>query len=241
MVRYEIEGGRPLNGELTVQGSKNAVLPMMAAALLCRGSVVLHNCPRIDDVFCMIRILEHLGCTVNWEGHTVIIDAYEVRSEIVPAKEAKRMRSSVILLGALLGRRKKSVLSRPGGCVIGERPIDLHLSSLQKMGADIRQEEEYMYGKASVLTGARIELAKSSVGATENILLMAHGLGLGGVWTALYPLKERYEGMQQLLHLPKTMIPLNALTIGYPKNQAEAKDKWKEENVSYNKWMEKNS
>ena len=173
MVRYEIEGGRPLNGELTVQGSKNAVLPMMAAALLCRGSVVLHNCPRIDDVFCMIRILEHLGCTVNWEGHTVIIDAYEVRSEIVPAKEAKRMRSSVILLGALLGSRKKAVLSRPGGCVIGERPIDLHLSSLQKMGADIRQEEEYMYVKAPVLTGARIELAKSSVGATENILLAA--------------------------------------------------------------------
>ena len=77
--------------------------------------------------------------------------------------------------------------------------------------------------------------------ATENILLMAHGLGLGGVWTALYPLKERYEGMQQLLHLPKTMIPLNTLIIGYPKNLAEAKDKWKEENVSYNKWMEKNS
>ena len=80
-----------------------------------------------------------------------------------------------------------------------------------------------------------------TVRPTENILLMAHGLGLGGVWTALYPLKERYEGMQQLLHLPKTMIPLNALIIGYPKNQAEAKDKWKEENVSYNKWMEKKS
>ena len=77
--------------------------------------------------------------------------------------------------------------------------------------------------------------------ATENILLMAHGLGLGGVWTALYPLKERYEGMQQLLHLPKTMIPLNTLIIGYPKNLAEAKDKWKEENISYNKWMEKSS
>ena len=77
--------------------------------------------------------------------------------------------------------------------------------------------------------------------ATENILLMAHGLGLGGVWTALYPLKERYEGMLQLLHLPKTMIPLNTLIIGYPKNQVEAKDKWKEENVSYNKWMEKKS
>lgn len=77
--------------------------------------------------------------------------------------------------------------------------------------------------------------------ATENILLMAHGLGLGGVWTALYPLKERYEGMQQLLHLPKTIIPLNTLIIGYPKNQVAAKDKWKEENISYNKWMEKNS
>ena len=77
--------------------------------------------------------------------------------------------------------------------------------------------------------------------ATENILLMAHDLGLGGVWTALYPLKERYEGMQQLLHLPKTMIPLNTLIIGYPKNQVAAKDKWKEENISYNKWMEKNS
>ena len=84
-------------------------------------------------------------------------------------------------------------------------------------------------------------LAYMESAATENILLMAHGLGLGGVWTALYPLKERYEGMQQLLHLPKTMIPLNTLIIGYPKNQVAAKDKWKEENISYNKWMEKNS
>ncbi len=173
MVRYEIEGGRALAGELKIQGSKNAVLPMMAAAVLNRGSIVLHNCPRIEDVFCMIRILESLGCAVNWEEHTLIIDAYEISSDAVPFEDAKRMRSSVILLGALLGRVKKAVLSYPGGCVIGERPIDLHLSALRRMGADIRQEEEYMYVKAPALTGERIVLSKSSVGATENILLAA--------------------------------------------------------------------
>lgn len=106
--RYEIDGGRPLVGEVSIQGSKNAVLPMMAAAVLHQGTVVLEHCPVISDVQCMVRILEKLGCTVNWEGHTLIIDAQEIRSVTVPEKEAKRMRSSVMLLGALLGRKGKA-------------------------------------------------------------------------------------------------------------------------------------
>ena len=110
-------------GEVSIQGSKNAVLPMMAAAVLHQGTVVLEHCPVISDVQCMVRILEKLGCTVNWEGHTLIIDAQEIRSVTVPEKEAKRMRSSVMLLGALLGRKGKARLCHPGGCVIGRRPI----------------------------------------------------------------------------------------------------------------------
>ena len=149
------------------------VLPMMAAALLQRGTVILHNCPRILDVFCMKRILEHLGCRVDWDGHTLLIDAYELRGCAVPREEAKKMRSSVILLGALLGRRRRAVLCCPGGCVIGERPIDLHLAALSSMGAEICQEEEDICVETGGLHGARICLRFPSVGATENILLGA--------------------------------------------------------------------
>ena len=173
MVHYEIEGGHRLEGECRIQGSKKAVLPMMAAALLQRGTVILHNCPRILDVFCMIRILEHLGCRVDWDGHTLLIDAYELRGCAVPREEAKKMRSSVILLGALLGRRRRAVLCCPGGCVIGERPIDLHLAALSSMGAEICQEEEDICVETGGLHGARICLRFPSVGATENILLGA--------------------------------------------------------------------
>lgn len=171
--RYEIDGGRPLVGEVSIQGSKNAVLPMMAAAVLHQGTVVLEHCPVISDVQCMVRILEKLGCTVNWEGHTLIIDAQEIRSVTVPEKEAKRMRSSVMLLGALLGRKGKARLCYPGGCVIGRRPIDLHLSALEQMGAAVTQEDDWLDVSASRLTGQTISFARSSVGATENVLLAA--------------------------------------------------------------------
>ena len=173
MDRYVIDGGRPLTGEVRIQGSKNAVLPMMAAAVLHQGTVVLEHCPLIADVRCMVRILEKLGCTVNWEGHTLIIEAQEIRSVTVPEKEAKRMRSSVMLLGALLGRKGRARLCYPGGCVIGKRPIDLHLSALEQMGAAVSQEDDWLDVSAPRLTGQTISFARSSVGATENVLLAA--------------------------------------------------------------------
>jgi len=173
VVRYEIEGGRPLCGECRIQGSKNAVLPMMSASLLNKGCTVIHNCPRIDDVYCMIRILEHIGCRIRWEGHTLIIDAGNIRCCEVVSEESTKMRSSVMLMGALLGRCRQVILGAPGGCVIGERPIDLHLAALQKMGADIQQKGSYLWVRAPQLTGSTVSLSKPSVGATENILLAA--------------------------------------------------------------------
>ena len=173
MVRYEIEGGRTLCGECRIQGSKNAVLPMMSAALLNKGCTVLHNCPKIDDVYCMIRIMEHMGCLVRWEGHTLIIDAENIRCCEVVSEESTKMRSSIILMGALLGRCRQAVLGEPGGCVIGARPIDFHLNAFRKMGADIQQRESYLWVQALELTGNAVTLEKPSVGATENILLAA--------------------------------------------------------------------
>ena len=173
MDRYVIDGGRPLTGEVSIQGSKNAVLPMMAAAVLHQGTVVLEHCPMIADVRCMVRILEKLGCTVNWEGHTLIIEAKEIRSLTVPEKEAKRMRSSVMLLGALLGRKGKARICYPGGCVIGRRPIDMHLSALEQMGASVVHADDWLDVSAPALTGQTISFLRSSVGATENVLLAA--------------------------------------------------------------------
>jgi len=146
---------------------------MMSAALLNRGCTVLHNCPDIEDVRCMIRIMERMGCVIGREGHTLIIDAGRLHSFAVHTEESKRMRSSVILMGALLGRMHEAVMGEPGGCVIGKRPIDIHLSAFAQMGAEIFSEEEYVHVRAQRLKGTTVFMRKSSVGATENIILAA--------------------------------------------------------------------
>lgn len=173
MDSIEILGGTSLDGEIAIQGSKNAALPMLAAAVLNRGVTVLHNCPKIIDVFYMIKILEHIGCSVKWEGSTLIIEASQVNGYEIPEDYANKMRSSVILSGALLGRQKKAVIPYPGGCVIGSRPIDLHLKAFQTMDVSIHEREENIVLETTALVGATISLKIPSVGATENILLAA--------------------------------------------------------------------
>ena len=121
-----IVGGKPLKGTISVQGSKNAALPMMAASLLHRGVSVLKTCPRIADVFCMEKILQALGAATWWEDHDLYMDCTNADKEEIPEMYTGRMRSSVILLGAMLARNGKGTLGYPGGCVIGSRPIDLH-------------------------------------------------------------------------------------------------------------------
>ena len=133
----EVQGLTPLEGEIKIQGSKNAVLPMMAAAILHKGTTVIENVPRIQDVFCMLGILDSIGCKCRLEGNRLKIDASVVTETEIPKEFVKSMRSSIIVSGPLLGRMKRAVTSFPGGCSIGERPIDLHLTALDALGARV--------------------------------------------------------------------------------------------------------
>jgi len=167
----QVEGLRSLKGEIEVQGSKNAVLPMMAASILHRGTTVITNVPRIQDVSCMMGILEYMGCACTLEGHRLTVDASVLRAARIPEHYVKGMRSSIMVLGAVLGRMGEALTHYPGGCSIGKRPIDLHLYVLRTLGAEITEEEELIMAHAPHLTGAEILFPYPSVGATENALL----------------------------------------------------------------------
>lgn len=173
MSTIQVEGLHSLKGEIEIQGSKNAVLPMMAAAILNTGTTVIENVPRIQDVFCMMGILEYLGCVCSFEGHRMVINASSITSASIPEHYVRSMRSSIMILGALLGRCGEAITQYPGGCSIGKRPIDLHLYSLRRLGAEILEKDEHVYARACCLKGSEIRLSYPSVGATENALLAA--------------------------------------------------------------------
>lgn len=181
MEYLEIEGGRTLKGQVRIQGSKNAALPILAAAILHPGRTVLHRCPRIQDVEAMLDILGSLGCRAGWEGDALWIDAGGLSSYTVSQDHAKRMRSSITLLGSLLGRTGQACIPYPGGCVIGARPIDLHIAGLRKMGVEFPESREEVRARCSRLKGDRLVLGFPSVGATENLLLAAV-LAEGTTW-----------------------------------------------------------
>ena len=169
----KITGGIPLQGEVQIQGSKNAALPMMAAALLNRGTTVLLGCPKISDVFLMEHILNHLGAKTCWKGNTLEIHGGDITTFTVDEEAGSQMRSSVVLLGSLLGRCQSAAVPYPGGCVIGKRPIDLHLDALKRLGAVFREENGMLIAETCGLQGAVISFPKSSVGATQNAILGA--------------------------------------------------------------------
>lgn len=171
MNEIRIEGGNPLTGEVRIQGSKNAALPMMAAALLHKGKSVLHRCPMIADVFVMEEILRELGVQIQHEGDTLTLDPSHVRKTEIDCCEGQKMRSSVILLGSLLGRYHSASVPHPGGCVIGERPIDLDLYALERLGAVFEEKEGVLTARTEGLVGNTIHFPKVSVGATQNAVL----------------------------------------------------------------------
>lgn len=173
-----INGGKRLEGELTVQGSKNSSLPILAATVLVDGISVIHNCPVLTDVDAAIRILVHLGCKVKREGTTLTVDSRNVVNYSIPEELMREMRSSIVFLGSILGRTGKAELSSPGGCEIGLRPIDLHLSSLKTLGAEIEEKHGLISCRLNKRKDAVISLSFPSVGATENIIL-ASALGEG--------------------------------------------------------------
>ena len=173
MSQFFIKGGLPLEGEVKIQGAKNAVLPILAGALLNQGKSIIHNVPELRDVNTMISILESIGCKIKKEGKTLIVDSSSIHTNEVPEKLVREMRSFIILLGAILATHKQAKFSYPGGCDIGLRPIDLHLKSLRELGAEVKESHGYIYCKSSILKGCQIQLDYPSVGATENIMLAA--------------------------------------------------------------------
>lgn len=173
MEKYIIEGGRPLYGEVEIQSAKNAVLPLLAAAVLTEQKVVIHKCPRITDVLNMVQILCELGFKTRFEGEELEIDGADAANHEIPAALAKEMRSSVFMLGSVIARFGKARIAYPGGCDIGLRPIDLHLNGLRRLGVSIDEDGGYIDCKCDELCGTEIVLDCPSVGATENIMLAA--------------------------------------------------------------------
>jgi len=170
-----IKGGSCLCGEVNIQGAKNSVLPILAATLLANGEVELQGCPHLRDVDASIRILQALGCDAHWEADCLIVDTTILKHFAVPDTLMREMRSSAIFLGAILARCGRAELSYPGGCELGPRPIDLHLSGLRALGAEIKDVGGMLLCEAARLRGREIVLSLPSVGATENLMLAACG------------------------------------------------------------------
>lgn len=175
MSLWHIKGGNRLEGTMFVQGSKNAVLPILAASVVSPAVTKLMNVPRISDVDESLKILRHLGCVAEQQGNDVYIDSQNITNNDIPCEMMHSMRSSVLFMGAMLSRCGEVRLCSPGGCNIGERPVDLHLSAMQSLGAEVLDNGCEIVCRAKKLVGSTIYLPFPSVGATENAILAACG------------------------------------------------------------------
>ncbi len=173
MEKYIINGGNKLYGSVEIQTAKNSVLPILAAAVLTDGKVTILDIPQISDVRNMVKILSRLGCRAEFCGNNLIIDSSVADCYEIPSELAHELRSSVFLLGSVVSRFKMAKIAYPGGCDIGLRPVDLHLTGLKRLGVEITEEKGYIICKCDKLTGNEIMLDCPSVGATENIMLAA--------------------------------------------------------------------
>ena len=171
--RYIINGGNKLKGEVSISGAKNAVLPILAATIISGKTSIISNIPDLRDVNVMMEILKSLGIKMKKENGNLIVDSHDIKNIELPEILVREMRSSIILMGALLARTGEARISYPGGCEIGPRPIDLHLKSLRQLGVKIEESHGYLHCKAEKLEGCEIQLDYPSVGATENIMLAA--------------------------------------------------------------------
>ncbi|MFY0545569.1 UDP-N-acetylglucosamine 1-carboxyvinyltransferase [Brevibacillus sp. H7] len=173
METFTIEGGRPLSGSLRIQGAKNAALPILAAAVLAEGQFHIYDVPHLKDIDVMLQILNELGANAKHTDGCVDLDTTSLSVSHVPDDLMGQMRSSIFLAGPLLARLGEVTISRPGGCLIGERRIDLHLAGLTALGAKMEEAEGYITFRAKQLRGTNIFLSFPSVGATENVMMAA--------------------------------------------------------------------
>ncbi len=173
MQKFVITGGKRLNGEIELQGCKNSALPIMAAAVLVNGKCILESCPNLTDVYSASRILNSIGCKCSIAGNTAEIDSVRVSGNAISEKLMGEMRSSIMFVGAILGRVGQCTFSIPGGCELGPRPIDMHLAAFAKLGAEISENggEITCRMPKEKRHGGKISLPFPSVGATENIIL----------------------------------------------------------------------
>lgn len=170
---YTITGGQKLFGEIQIKGAKNAALPIMAASLLADDEIIIHNCPDITDVCDMKSVLECAGCNTEFRKNTVFIDPCFASNADILCENSCKIRSSVFMIGPLVSRFRKATIFRPGGCAIGKRPIDIHISGLEKLGVTIKEESDRIICRADNLKGAKVYLKYPSVGATANIIMAA--------------------------------------------------------------------
>ncbi len=171
MGKYIINGGKRLDGSVKIESAKNSVLPLIAASIMTDEEVVIKDCPMIADVLSMVKILNVLGVKTLFQGNNLVIKAEEIKSCLIPSDLSKELRSSIFMMGALLSRVKKAKLSYPGGCDIGLRPIDIHLSALKSLGVKTVEQGGEINCQADKITGAEIYLDFPSVGATENAIM----------------------------------------------------------------------
>src|SRR5215831_11783429 len=207
MQKLSIHGGTPLSGEVRVAGAKNAALPIMTAALLTAGPVRVSNVPDLNDVATMTRLLERMGVKARRGAHSIELDAAQVTDPFAPYELVKTMRASILALGPLTARFGEARVSLPGGCQIGQRPVDLHIKGLEAMGAQITIEEGYIHAQAKRLKGARIFMDTVTVTGTEN-LMMAASLAEGE--TVL----ENAAREPEVLDLAKCLIAMGARIAG---------------------------
>ena len=174
MSEFIIQGGKALFGELSVQGAKNSALPILGACVLCGEEIILQDCPKLSDTYTAFDILKDLGCDAYYENDVVKINCANITGYEITDKLMREMRSSLMFLGPILGRWHKAKISMPGGCNLGPRRIDLHISALEKMGVKFTCEKGYFICEApDGINGANINLSYPSVGATENIMTAA--------------------------------------------------------------------
>lgn len=173
MQKLIIQGGAPLSGEVDISGAKNAALPILCASLLTSDTLSIDNVPRLNDVATMLSLLRQLGVTISTDGDGIKLTAETLANVVAPYEMVKTMRASILVLGPILAREGAALVSLPGGCAIGLRPVDQHIKGLQAMGAEIEIEHGYIHAKAKRLNGAHIVMDIATVTGTENLMMAA--------------------------------------------------------------------